>query len=212
MKFFLDTANIDEIKQAHSWGLVDGITTNPSLIAKEQGEFKDIIKNISEIVDGPISAEALSDDWEDMCKEGRELAKIHKNIVIKLPFTKDGVKATQILASEGIKVNVTLVFDAIQALIAGKAGAAFVSPFVGRLDDIASNGMNVVSDSLDIFDNYGIQTEIIVASIRSPMHILESAVMGADIATIPFNVMGKLFYHPLTDIGIERFKKDFAKK
>ncbi|MFP4458052.1 MAG: fructose-6-phosphate aldolase [Candidatus Zixiibacteriota bacterium] len=210
MKFFLDTANLEQIKTVNSWGLLDGITTNPSLISKEDGEFKDIIEQICNIVDGPISAEVMSENYDGMLKEAHELSEIHTNVVIKLPFTQDGVKATKTLSDEGIGVNLTLVFNPIQALIGGRAGAKFISPFVGRLDDISTTGMNLVADIVQIYNNYGIDTEIIVASIRSPMHIYESALLGADICTIPFAVMQKLFNHPLTDIGIERFKKDWG--
>ncbi len=211
MKFFIDTANIDEIKEAHSMGMVDGVTTNPSLIAKESGNFEEIITEICKIVDGPISAEVISLDTEGMVKEARPLAAIHKNIVIKVPMTVDGIKATRILADEGIKTNVTLVFSPLQALMAAKAGAAFVSPFVGRLDDLSQEGLGLVEQIAEIYSNYAYDTEIIVASIRNPLHVLESALIGADIATIPFNVLGKLAAHPLTDKGIEAFLRDWEK-
>lgn len=209
MKFFIDTANIDEIKEAQSMGMVDGVTTNPTLIAREGGDFKTIIKEISTIVDGPISAEVISLDTDGMVDEARELAKIHDNIVIKVPMTIDGIKATRILASEAIKTNVTLVFSPLQALMAAKAGATFVSPFVGRLDDLAQEGMLLVDQIVEIYGNYGYTTEIIVASIRNPLHVLDAALMGADIATIPFNVLAKLAAHPMTDKGIQAFLKDW---
>jgi transaldolase len=211
MKFFIDTANIDEIKEANSMGMVDGVTTNPSLIAKENRDFEEIIKDICSIVDGPISAEVISLDAEGMVNEARPLAAIHKNIVIKVPMTIDGIKATRILSDEGIKTNVTLVFSPLQALMAAKAGATFVSPFVGRLDDISHDGLVLVEQIVDIYDNYAYDTEIIVASVRTPLHVLESALMGADIATIPFNVLSKLAAHPLTDKGIQAFLKDWEK-
>lgn len=211
MKFFIDTANIDEIKTAHSWGMVDGVTTNPSLIAKEGKDFKKIISEIVEIVDGPISAEAVSLDADGMIKEGRDLAKIHKNVTIKIPMTLDGLKATKTLTSEGIKVNQTLIFSPSQALMCAKAGATFVSPFVGRIDDISGAGMELIDQISAIYNNYGISTEIIVASVRHPVHVVEAAMIGADIATIPFKVMQQLSKHPLTDIGIEKFLKDWEK-
>lgn len=209
MKFFIDTANIDEIKEVASWGIVDGVTTNPSLIAKEGRVFKDVIKEITEIVDGPISAEVVSLECEGMLEEARELAKIHENIVIKLPMTKEGIKACKKLADEGIKTNVTLIFSASQALIAAKAGATYVSPFLGRLDDISSNGMILIDDIAQIFCNYDIKTEIIAASVRHPIHLVECAKAGADVATIPYKVFNQMLKHPLTDIGIEKFLKDW---
>ncbi|MEJ8752727.1 fructose-6-phosphate aldolase [Mediannikoviicoccus vaginalis] len=209
MKFFIDTANIDEIKEVASWGIVDGVTTNPSLIAKEGRVFEDVIKEITEIVDGPISAEVVSLECEGMLEEARELAKIHKNIVIKLPMTKEGIKACKKLTDEGIKTNVTLIFSASQALIAAKAGATYVSPFLGRLDDISSDGMILIDDIAQIFYNYDIQTEIIAASVRHPIHLVECAKAGADIATIPYKVFNQMLKHPLTDIGIEKFLKDW---
>lgn len=212
MKFFIDTANIDEIKKAVDMGMVDGVTTNPSLIAREDKPFEEIIKEISTVVDGPISAEVIALDAEGMLAEGRELAKISPNIVIKVPMTTEGLKATKTFANEGIKTNVTLVFSSAQALMAAKAGATYVSPFVGRLDDIAQTGMDLISDIITIFDNYGYQTEIIVASIRSPMHVMDSALIGADVATIPFKVIAQLAKHPLTDIGMENFLKDWEKR
>lgn len=211
MKIFIDTANIEEIKEANSWGILDGVTTNPSLIAKENGSFLSLIREISAIVDGPISAEVMSLKADAMVDEARKLAKIHKNIVIKVPLTADGLKAVKILSGEGIKTNVTLCFTPVQALLAAKAGAAYISPFIGRLDDISHVGMELVRDIKQIYSNYGMRTEIIVASIRHPVHVLEAAKTGADIATVPFQVLQKLFKHPLTDIGIERFLKDWEK-
>lgn len=211
MKFFIDTANIDEIKEAHSMGMVDGVTTNPSLIAKEGRDFEEIIRDICEIVDGPISAEVISIDAEGMIKEARQLAKIHENIVVKIPMTVDGLKATRRLAEEGIKTNVTLVFSPLQALMAAKAGAAFVSPFIGRLDDLSQEGLLLVEQIVEIYSNYAFDTEIIVASIRNPLHVLESALMGADIATIPFDVLAKLAAHPMTDKGLKAFLDDWGK-
>lgn len=212
MKFFIDTANIDDIKKANDWGLVDGVTTNPTLIAKEGRDFKEVITEICTIVDGPISAEVVSLDAEGMVKEARDLVKIHENIVIKVPMMTEGLKAVKTLTSEGIDTNVTLVFSPLQALLAAKAGATYVSPFIGRLDDIApDSGMEIVDQILDIFDNYGFETEIIVASIRSTGHVLEAALSGAHIGTIPFAVIEKLSKHPLTDKGMEQFLKDWEK-
>ena len=211
MKFFVDSANIDEIKEAASLGIVDGVTTNPTLLAKEEGNPEEIFKKICETIDGPVNAEVVSLDWEGIVEEGRELAKIHENIVIKIPMTKDGLKAVKVFAQEGIKTNVTLIFSPIQALMAARAGATYVCPFVGRLDDIGQNGMDVIAEIKQIFDNYMIETEIIVASIRHPMHVVESALIGADIATVPFSVIEKMIKHPLTDIGIERFLADWEK-
>lgn len=211
MKFFIDTANVDEIKEAHALGLVDGVTTNPSLIAKSGRNFIEVIKEITEIVDGPISAEVVSLDHEGMIREGEELAKIHPNIVVKVPMTPEGLKATKALHGKGIKVNVTLIFTPVQALLAAKAGAAYVSPFVGRLDDISQDGINIIEEIRTIFDNYGFDAEIIVASVRNPVHVLDSALIGADIATIPYSVMIQLSKHPLTDQGIEKFLKDWEK-
>ncbi|BEH11503.1 MULTISPECIES: fructose-6-phosphate aldolase [Geobacter] len=209
MKFFIDTADVKEIRQAHDLGLVDGVTTNPSLIAKSGRKFEDVIKEITGIVDGPISAEVVSLDADGMIREAGELAKIHKNIVIKLPMTPEGLKACAALTREGIKTNVTLIFTPMQALLAAKAGATYVSPFVGRLDDISQDGMGIIDDIKTIFDNYGYQSEIIVASVRNPVHVLNAALIGADIATIPYSVMLQLAKHPLTDAGIERFLKDW---
>ena len=211
MKFFIDTANIDEIKEAHSMGMVDGVTTNPSLIAKEGRDFEEIIKEICEIVDGPISAEVVSTDTEGMLEEARKLSKIHDNIVVKIPMLVNGLKATRKLSEEGIKTNVTLVFSPLQALMAAKAGATYVSPFIGRLDDISQEGLLLVEQIVEIYGNYAFDTEIIVASIRNPLHVLESALMGADIATIPFSVLNKLAAHPLTDKGLKAFLDDWNK-
>lgn len=212
MKFFIDTANVAEIKEAHSMGMVDGVTTNPSLIAREGRDFTDIIREICGIVDGPISAEVIALDAAGMIAEARDLAGIHKNIVVKIPMTVDGLKAVRTLADEGIRTNVTLIFSPLQALMAAKAGAAYVSPFVGRLDDLAQDGMVLVEQIIDIFDNYGYETEVIVASVRNPIHVLESALMGAHIATIPFSVLGKLASHPMTDKGIRSFLDDWNKR
>jgi len=211
MKFFIDTANIAEIKEANAMGMVDGVTTNPSLIAKEKGDFKEIIAEICRIVDGPISAEVISLDEEGMVREAKDLAKIHKNIVVKIPMTIDGLKAVRRLAAEGIKTNVTLIFSPLQALMAAKAGASYVSPFVGRLDDLAQEGMVLVEQLVEMYGNYAFDTEIIVASVRNPLHVLDAALMGADIATIPFNVLSKLASHPLTDKGIKAFMDDWKK-
>jgi len=211
MKFFIDTANLDEIKEAASLGVLDGVTTNPSLVAKVQGKFEDILLSICKIVNGPVSAEVVSLDAEGMIREGRALARIHKNIVIKIPITTEGLKAIKQLESEGIAVNVTLIFSPTQALLAAKAGASFVSPFVGRIDDISQTGMQLVHDIVAIFNNYNYKTEVIVASIRSPMHVVEAALIGAHIATIPFKVIEQLVKHPLTDIGIKNFLADWEK-
>jgi transaldolase len=212
MKFFIDTANIEEIKKGVEMGMVDGVTTNPSLIAKEKKPFETILKEICAAVDGPISAEVVSLDAAGMLVEGRQLAALHSNIVIKVPMVTEGLKAVKQFAAEGIKTNVTLVFSATQALLAAKAGATFVSPFVGRLDDISLTGMDLVSDIMTIYDNYGYQTEVIVASIRNPVHVLDAALIGADIATIPYNVIAQLAKHPLTDIGMEKFLADWEKR
>jgi len=211
MKFFIDTANIQEIKKANEWGLVDGVTTNPSLVSKEGRGFKELVKEICSIVDGPISAEAMSLDADGMIKEATELSKIHKNIVVKIPMTLEGLKAVKVVAKEGIKTNVTLVFSPTQALMAAKAGATYASPFVGRLDDISHNGLDLVSQILSIYENYDFATEVIVASVRHPLHVVDAALLGAHIATIPFKVIEQLSKHPLTDIGIERFLKDWEK-
>jgi transaldolase len=211
MKFFIDTANIDEIRQASALGMVDGVTTNPSLVAKEGREFKGLIREICGIIDGPVSAEVVSLDSAGMVAEARDLARIAENIVVKIPMIEEGLKAVAILAGEGIKVNVTLCFSPIQALMAAKAGAAYISPFVGRLDDISHVGMDLVEQILTIYENYGFDTEVIVASIRNPIHVLDAALMGADIATIPFKVIQQLIRHPLTDIGLEKFLEDWKR-
>lgn len=212
MKFFIDTANIEEIKDANNMGMVDGVTTNPSLIAKEEGEFLDIIKDIAGIVKGPVSAEVISLDYEGMVGEARKLAKISDNIAVKIPMTTEGLKAVKTLSMEGIQTNVTLVFSALQALMAAKAGASYVSPFVGRLDDLAENGMDLVEDIVRIYQNYGFSTEVIVASVRSALHVKTTAMIGADIATIPYKVLNKLASHHMTDKGIDAFMKDWEKK
>lgn len=211
MKFFIDTANIDEIRAANDMGIISGVTTNPSLIAREGRNFETVVKEITEIVNGPISAEVVSLDSDGMVKEGRELAKIHRNIVIKVPITEEGLKAVKIFAEEGIKTNVTLIFSAPQALMAARAGATYVSPFLGRLDDIGAVGMDLVSDIAEIFAIHGIETEIIAASIRNPIHVLDAAKAGSDIATIPFGVIKQMLKHPLTDQGIDKFLKDWEK-
>jgi len=211
MKFFIDTADVNEIREAHELGLVDGVTTNPSLIAKSGRKFKDVIKEIVSIVDGPISAEVISLDAKGMVKEAKELVKIHKNIVVKVPMTPEGLKATKELTKLKIKTNVTLIFTPMQALLAAKAGATYVSPFVGRLDDISQDGMGIIEEIRTIFDNYGYTSEIIVASIRNPIHVLHSAMIGADVATIPYSVMLQLAKHPLTDAGVKKFLEDWEK-
>ena len=209
MKFFLDTANIDEIRDAASTGVLDGITTNPTLISKEANTFEDQLLKICSLVDGPVSAETVSRDAGGMIEEARHLAKLHRNIVVKCPMTKDGLKATKILSGEGIRVNVTLVFSAPQAIMAAKAGAYFVSPFVGRLDDVGQSGMDLIRDIVTIFNNYEYKTEVLVASIRNPIHVVQAALMGADICTMPAKVFEQLFKHPLTDKGVEQFLKDW---
>ena len=211
MKFFIDTANTKEIKEAWDLGVIDGVTTNPSLISKENKKPRELLKEICEIVDGPVSAEAVSLKAEEMIEEAKELSKIHKNIVVKIPMTRDGLKATKKLSELKIKINVTLIFSPSQALLSAKAGATYVSPFVGRLDDISHYGMEIVNQILEIYDNYNFDTEIIVASIRNPLHVVEAAKMGAHVATIPFAVIEHLLKHPLTDIGIAKFLKDWEK-
>ena len=211
MKIFIDTANLDMIKEINSWGILDGVTTNPSLIAKEGVDVRTRVREIAEVVDGPISAEAMSMTCDEMVKEGRELAAIHPNINVKLPMCVETLKATKILSSEGIRVNVTLIFSPLQALLAAKAGAAFVSPFIGRLDDIGEHGIDLVSQIRTIFDNYGFDTEIIAASIRGPTHVLDSALVGADIATIPYDTLKLMAKHPKTDEGIQKFIADYEK-
>ena len=212
MKFFIDTANIDQIKDANNMGMVDGVTTNPSLIAKEDGEFKQIIADICKIVKGPVSAEVISLEYNGMVEEALELATIADNITVKIPMTVEGLKAVKTLTDKGIKTNVTLVFSALQALMAAKAGATFVSPFVGRLDDLAEEGMGIVEEIVQIYENYGFDTQIIVASVRSPLHVLDSALLGADVATIPYGVLQKLASHHMTDKGIDAFLADWNKK
>jgi transaldolase len=211
MKFFIDTADVREIREANELGLVDGVTTNPSLIAKSGRRFEEVIKEITGIVDGPISAEVISLEHDGMIAEATELVKIHQNIVIKLPMTPEGLKATKTLSSKGIKTNVTLIFTPMQALLAAKAGATYVSPFVGRLDDISQDGMGIIEEIRTIFDNYGYEAQIIVASIRNPIHVLNSALLGADVCTIPYSVMLQLAKHPLTDAGIKKFLEDWEK-
>ncbi len=212
MKFFIDTANIDEIKKGLALGMVDGVTTNPSLVAKEPRPFVEILKDICQLVEGPVSAEVISLEADGMVAEARELVKIADNIVVKIPMIEEGLKAVKRLSAEGIKTNVTLIFSAAQALLAAKAGASYVSPFVGRLDDISINGLDLVADIMTILRNYGLATEVIVASVRSPMHVVESALLGADIATIPYKVIAQLAKHPLTDIGMQQFLADWEKR
>jgi len=209
MKIFVDTANIDEIKKANALGVICGVTTNPSLIAKEGRDFKEVIKEITNIVDGPISGEVISMQSEEMVVEAREIAKMHKNMVVKIPMCEEGLKAVSILHKEGIKTNVTLIFSALQALLAARAGASYVSPFLGRLDDIGSTGITLIQDIAEIFEIHGIDAEIISASVRNPIHVLDCAKAGSDIATIPYNVIVQMIKHPLTDAGIEKFLKDY---
>jgi len=211
MKFFIDTANINEIKEAASLGILDGVTTNPSLVAKEGRNFIELLEEIVKIVDGPISAEVVSTDYEGIIKEANELSKIHKNIVIKVPLIREGLKAVKTLSEDGIKTNVTLCFSPSQALLAAKAGATYISPFVGRLDDISHEGMDLIYDIIQIYENYGYSTQVLVASIRHPLHLVEAARMGAHVATMPFAVIDKLFNHPLTDLGLEKFLSDWKK-
>lgn len=212
MKFFIDTANIEEIKKGIELGMVDGVTTNPSLVAKEPRPFNEILRDICALVDGPVSAEVISVDADGMVAEARDLVKIADNIVVKIPMIEEGLKAVKRLSAEGIKTNVTLIFSATQALLAAKAGATYVSPFVGRLDDISVNGLDLIADIMTILRNYGFSTEVIVASVRSPMHVVESALLGADIATIPYKVIAQLAKHPLTDIGMRQFLADWEKR
>jgi len=211
MKIFLDTANIDEIKEAVSWGILDGVTTNPSLVAKEKKDFKELLQEICSIVEGDVSAEVISTDFEGMVKEARELVKISDNIVVKIPLIKDGLKAVKFLKSEGIRANVTLCFSPTQAILAAKAGAYYISPFVGRLDDISSDGMNLIRQIVQIYENYNFETKVLVASVRHPMHVVEAGLIGADVVTMPFKVLEQLIKHPLTDIGLERFLQDWKK-
>jgi len=211
MKFFIDTANIEEITKANELGLLDGVTTNPSLVSREGRDFEELIKEICGIVDGPVSAEVVSTEAEGMVDEARHLAILADNIVVKIPLIKEGLKAVKILSGEGISTNVTLCFSPIQALMAAKAGASYISPFIGRLDDISQRGMDLIEQIVTIYENYGYETEVLVASIRNPVHVLEAALVGADIATIPFKVMEQLINHPLTDIGLEKFLADWKK-
>lgn len=211
MKFFLDTANIAEIREVASTGILDGITTNPTLIAKEGNPFEDQLLKICGLVDGPVSAETVSTDAAGMVEEGRHLAKLHRNIVVKCPMTREGLKATKILSSEGVRVNVTLIFSSPQALMAAKAGAYFVSPFVGRLDDIGQDGMGLIRDIVGIFNNYDFKTEVLVASVRHPVHVVQAGLLGADICTLPAKVFEQMLKHPLTDRGVEQFLKDWEK-
>jgi transaldolase len=211
MKFFIDTANVEEIKKAWDLGVLDGVTTNPSLISKENRDPVELLKEICEIADGPVSAEVVGTDSDTMVKEADVLAALHKNIVVKIPMTEEGLKATKRLTALGIKTNVTLIFSPSQALLAAKAGATYVSPFVGRLDDISAPGMDLVGDIMQIYENYDFPTEVIVASIRNPMHVVEAALMGAHVSTIPYKVIAQLAKHPLTDIGLEKFLADWEK-
>ncbi len=211
MKIFLDTANLDEIKKVAAMGLLDGVTTNPTLVSREKGAFKDILRNICEVVPGPVNAEVVSTDTEGMLKEGHELAKIHPNIVVKIPMTRAGLVAVRKLANEKISTNVTLIFSPNQALLAAKAGASYVSPFLGRLDDISHVGMDLVRDIVTIFDNYEFETEVLAASLRNPVHVVDAALAGADISTLPAKVFDQLFDHPLTDIGLRKFLEDWEK-
>ena len=211
MKFFVDTANVDEIREINSWGVVDGVTTNPSLVAKEGRNFEEVIAEITSIVNGPVSAEVISLESQEMIKEARELSKIHENVVVKIPMTDEGLKAVSVVSKEGIKTNVTLVFSPNQALLAAKAGATYVSPFVGRLDDIGNTGMDIVQKIVEIFDIYGIETEVITASVRHTEHVTEAALAGSHIATVPYAVFKKMLGHPLTDIGIDKFLADWEK-
>lgn len=211
MKFFIDTANIAEIKEAASMGVLDGVTTNPSLVAKEGKDFRKLLEEICSIVDGPISAEVVSTDFEGIMKEGRELSKIHKNIVVKVPLIKEGIKAVKALKGEGIRTNVTLCFSPTQALVAAKAGAYFISPFIGRLDDISHSGMDLIRQIVTIYRNYEYETQVLVASVRHPLHVVEAAMIGADICTIPFKVIEQLIKHPLTDSGLQKFLEDWNK-
>jgi len=211
MKIFIDTANIDEIRTANEWGVIDGVTTNPSLVAKEGKDFKSIVNQILSIVNGPISVEVISIDSEGMVKEALDMAKWSKNIVIKIPMIPEGLKAVKILNEKGVNTNVTLVFSVNQAILAAKAGATYVSPFIGRLDDIGHDGMQIIRDMVQIYKLYDFKTEIIVASVRHPLHVIESAKIGAHVATIPYSVIEKMFKHPLTDIGLEKFLKDWKK-
>lgn len=210
MQIFLDTANLDEIKEAATWGVISGVTTNPSLVAKEKRDFKALVKEIAQIVPGPISAEAMSETAPGMIPEARELSRIAPNIVVKIPMTAEGLKAVKVLSKEGVKTNVTLIFSAAQGLLASLAGATYVSPFVGRMDDVSNEGMDVVEDLVMFIENYNLPTRVIAASIRHPMHVIEAARASAHIATVPFKVLEQMLHHPLTDIGIQRFKDDWG--
>ncbi len=211
MKIFIDTASLKEIREAQAMGILDGVTTNPSLISKEQGDYRDILKEICSVVKGPVSAEVVKLRFEEMVEEGRALAKIADNIVVKVPINWEGLKVIRKLSSEGIRINVTLIFSPTQALLSAKAGASFVSPFIGRLDDIAQEGMDLIDQIVTIYDNYDIETEVLAASIRHPVHVVQAALAGADIVTLPYNVLDKLLNHPLTDLGAEKFRKDWEK-
>lgn len=211
MKFFIDTANIEEIREAAALGILDGVTTNPSLVAREGRNFRSLLDEILQIVDGPVSAEVIATDYDGIMKEAEEYAAIHKNIVVKIPLIKEGLKAVKSLSEKNIKTNVTLCFSPAQALLAAKAGATYISPFVGRLDDISHDGMELIGQIVQIYENYGFATQVLVASIRHPLHLRDAALMGADVATMPFNVIEKLFKHPLTDSGLEAFLKDWKK-
>jgi transaldolase len=211
MKFFIDTADVAEIRKAHAMGVLDGVTTNPSLVAKTGRKFREVLEEICSIVDGPISAEVVSLDADEMIKEGKELAKIHENIVVKVPMTLDGLRATKALSSEGIGVNVTLIFSASQGLLAAKAGATYASPFIGRLDDISHEGMQLIADLVQIYDNYQLETQVLAASCRHPLHVVEAAKLGSHVATIPYSVIEQLVKHPLTDIGLKKFLADWEK-
>ncbi len=211
MKFFIDTANINEIKEAAALGILDGVTTNPSLVAKEGKDFRKLLDEILALVDGPVSAEVISTDYQGIIKEAHEYSKIHKNIVVKVPLIKEGLKAVKTLSDEGINTNVTLCFSPSQALLAAKAGATYISPFVGRLDDISHSGMDLISQIVTIYRNYNYKTQVLVASIRNPLHLVDAALIGADVCTMPFDVINKLFNHPLTDLGLEKFLSDWKK-
>ncbi len=211
MKLFIDTANLEQIKEVNSWGILDGVTTNPTLVAKEGCDFRCRIEEICKVVDGPVSAEAISMDAEGMIKEARELSKMHKNIVVKIPMTDEGLKAVKVLSKEGVKTNVTLVFSPNQALLAAKAGATYVSPFIGRLDDISHDGMDILRQIVNVLKNYGFKTQVIAASIRHPVHVTEAALAGAHVATVPYDVLKKMLKHNLTDEGIQKFLKDWEK-
>ncbi len=211
MKFFIDTARIEEIKEAAALGILDGVTTNPSLVSKTGKDFRTLLDEILAVVDGPVSAEVIATDYDGILKEARNLSHIHKNIVVKVPLIKEGLKAVRTLSQEGVKTNVTLCFSPSQALLAAKAGASYISPFVGRLDDVSTNGMDLISQIVQIYRNYNYKTEVLVASIRHPLHLVEAALIGADVCTMPFDVINKLFNHPLTDVGLDKFLSDWKK-